>query len=285
MTKKVLLALYDVVSRIVIITVVLGGGYVALICLGSKETCQLYLRYFIVGAVVIAVLFTTLFFYLGKKRSDRKIKLISLVEENGLEGEVNNFIQSFGHRRAKKGDWQFREYSFDWMRLNDFRDILNEKGMNISYKDFSDLSTILTYYIQNHETMVTRGRIKPATGSFDKMSGKDFEDLLYRLFTSMDYVVDKIGGVGDQGGDLVATNSNGQRILIQAKRYSNNVGNEAVQQVSAAKNYHNCNRAMVVTSSGFTKEAIDLAKATGVELIDGGQLRSWLENFLKESWS
>ena len=93
-----------------------------------------------------------------------------------------------------------------------------------------------------------------------------------------------IGRSGDQGGDLIA-NKNGERILIQAKCYRDwSTGNMAVQQVVGAMKLYNCNKAKVVTTSYFTKEAISLAKANGTELISREQLQELLMRFLNENW-
>ena len=110
-----------------------------------------------------------------------------------------------------------------------------------------------------------------------------FENLLYRLFGAMGYAIQKTGKTGDQGGDLIA-NLNGQRIVIQAKRYTSTVGNAAVQEAVAAQKFYDCNNVMVVTNSSFTKEAIELAKVNNVELIGGAKLSELLLQNLKESW-
>jgi len=47
------------------------------------------------------------------------------------------------------------------------------------------------------------------------------------------------------------------------------VGNDAVQQVVAAKAIYNCPSAVVITNSTFTPEAEELARVHGVELVDG----------------
>jgi hypothetical protein len=75
----------------------------------------------------------------------------------------------------------------------------------------------------------------------------------------------------DQGADLVITIGN-RRIVVQAKQCQDTVGNSSVQQVFAALRFYNANEAWVVTTSTFSKDAIDLAYQTGVRLIDGSRL-------------
>ena len=73
-------------------------------------------------------------------------------------------------------------------------------------------------------------------------------------------------------------------MAIQAKCYSSPLSNSPVQEVAAARAHHNCNKATVVTNNSFTVGARELAKTTGVELIEGETLKKMLVDDLKESW-
>lgn len=117
-------------------------------------------------------------------------------------------------------------------------------------------------------------RVKMYNGKFDYMTGEDFE-----VFVSM--VLEKIGymnmqltkGSGDQGVDIIAE-KDGVRYAIQCKRYSQTVGNKAVQEVLAGKNYYKCHVGAVITNNYFTQAAKELAKENGIIL--------WDRDFLKE---
>ncbi|MGE5371702.1 MAG: restriction endonuclease [Solirubrobacterales bacterium] len=99
----------------------------------------------------------------------------------------------------------------------------------------------------------------------DGMSGKTFEKYLEVLFTKLGYKVERTQYIGDYGADLI-TSKNGVKTVIQAKRYKNKVGIKAVQEAVAAKGKYGCTKAMVVTNSFYTNQAIELAKANAVEL-------------------
>ena len=71
---------------------------------------------------------------------------------------------------------------------------------------------------------------------------------------------------GDYGADIIANDKDGKRTCIQCKRYENPVGVEAVQEVLAAKQYYNAERAIVATNSVLTSQAHNMAQKTGVEL-------------------
>lgn len=75
----------------------------------------------------------------------------------------------------------------------------------------------------------------------------------------------------DQGADLIV-HVRDRRILIQAKQYAHPVGNSAVQEVHASITFYGATEGWVVTTSGFTSDAIELARRTGVQLVPGAQL-------------
>jgi hypothetical protein len=75
----------------------------------------------------------------------------------------------------------------------------------------------------------------------------------------------------DQGADLVITIGS-RKIALQAKNYQETVGNKAVQEAFSALRFYKADEAWVVTTSTFSKDAIDLAFQTGVRLIDGSRL-------------
>ncbi|MEQ3638758.1 MAG: restriction endonuclease [Alteromonas sp.] len=78
-------------------------------------------------------------------------------------------------------------------------------------------------------------------------------------------------GSGDQGADVIA-NFLGEDYIIQCKLYSQPVGNKAVQEVAAAKQFYDGDYALVVTNSSFTKSARQLADKLGVMLLHHSQL-------------
>jgi restriction system protein len=105
----------------------------------------------------------------------------------------------------------------------------------------------------------------------DKMDGRQFEHYLGLLFKSQGYSVDVTRSSGDFGADLVIS-KNGKKIVVQAKRYSSNVGLKAVQEAQTAIGYYKATEAWVVANRGYSKQARELAKSNNVKLIDREQL-------------
>ncbi len=105
----------------------------------------------------------------------------------------------------------------------------------------------------------------------DGMSGTDFEFFLSSLFSKLGYKVQHTGKVGDLGSDLIIE-MGGIKIAVQAKRYKENVGPDAIREVNAVVKPLNCTMGMVVTNSFYTNEAIYLAKENNVTLWDRNDL-------------
>lgn len=107
------------------------------------------------------------------------------------------------------------------------------------------------------------------------MSGIEFEDFLAELFRRKGFDVEKTPVTGDYGVDLILTNpATGERIAVQAKRYAQSVGIEAVQQVFFGKAFYGCQRALVVTNAFYTPNARIGAGRVSVFLIDGAELKA-----------
>ncbi len=132
--------------------------------------------------------------------------------------------------------------------------------------------------IELYEKKLTDKRVSEKKIDFASMSGHQFEFFLGDLFKKIGYKVVNTKLSGDQGADLIIEKF-GEKIAVQAKNYSQPVSNSAVQEAVAAKNHYNCQKSMVVTTSGYTKGAISLAKSNNVELWDKERLLKEIKKY------
>lgn len=100
------------------------------------------------------------------------------------------------------------------------------------------------------------------------LRGVAFENFLEEVFRHLGYGVETTKTTGDQGVDLIVSTAH-RRVAVQVKGYANSVGNAAVQQARAGMAFYQCQAAAVVTNSGFTDSARQLAQRIGCRLIDG----------------
>lgn len=106
----------------------------------------------------------------------------------------------------------------------------------------------------------------------DVRSGGEFEEYLTTLFQALGYHAENTKISGDQGVDVLVS-KNGKRYGIQAKYYSQPVGNFAVQEILAGREYFKLSKGIVVTNATYTASAKDLAEKTQIRLIDGDELQ------------
>jgi len=265
----------------------LGGFYVLYLILQYFINRANFWRWLVYGLLLVIILIVSIIGWkeLKYRRKQKRLdNLLNDIKKVGLEEYIQNFIRRFGLERRKGNVWSYRDYSFDWNRLDDFRKFLRDKKIKISLNNWNDTSLLLQHYIQDKEEKLTRESMGMPPQKFSKLTATNFEMLIYRLFEVMGYSVQHTGKTGDQGADLIA-NKGQERVLIQAKRYLDfSVGNDAVQQAVAAKNHYDCNKAIVVITSRFTPEAIELSKTNNVELVSKKRLQEMLLEYLKESW-
>jgi restriction system protein len=111
-----------------------------------------------------------------------------------------------------------------------------------------------------------------------QMTWQQFERFLQWFFEQQGYLVQMTKKSHDQGADLILERT-GERTVVQAKRTKGTVGNRAVQEVFAARGFYQANRALVITTSRFSKPAVDLANRLGVELWDWQRFLAELKNY------
>ncbi|KGA98799.1 hypothetical protein AJ85_01665 [Alkalihalobacillus alcalophilus ATCC 27647 = CGMCC 1.3604] len=117
----------------------------------------------------------------------------------------------------------------------------------------------------------------------DRMSGHEFEDYLLVLFAAI--------GVGtiyqtkksrDFGADMVFYNEENEKVVLQAKRYTDKLGLSAVQEIYAARAFYEAEKSIIVTSTDkISDPCYQLAAATQVGIIDREGLDELLKSFKK----
>lgn len=151
--------------------------------------------------------------------------------------------------------------------------IINLKSGSSTLNKLYYLGLVFLYFFitKVYKYYVERSLIKASMKKVDSMSGEEFEDFLQVHFSKQGYKASLTPKTADYGADLVLK-KNKEKIVVQAKRWKNRVGVEAVQQAVASTAYYKADRAMVVTNSYFTENAKALAKANKVELWDRNSL-------------
>ena len=85
------------------------------------------------------------------------------------------------------------------------------------------------------------------------------------------------GRSADLGADIIASTSDGRRVVVQCKRYAGSVGSPHVQRLNGtAWTIHGAEITMLVTTGRLTANARDLAGRCGIMLVDRDALAAWV---------
>lgn len=114
-------------------------------------------------------------------------------------------------------------------------------------------------------------RVSPLSQSIEGMSPLDYERHCAVLLTGLGWTARLTKGSGDQGADIIAE-KDGVRVVVQCKRHAKPVGNKAVQEALAARNFEDADFAAVVSNAGFTTGAKELAHKGRVTLLHHSEL-------------
>ena len=156
-------------------------------------------------------------------------------------------------------------------RLQAVNPLIAEFAERMTYKAIDQESGREQLYLKEYEPPAEdAGKI-----SLYNMDPYDFERLIADYFVKRGYVkAETIGGSGDRGVDVLATNIAGEFEFIQCKRYrrGSNIGSTPIQRVDSMRISRRAVKAWVFTTSDFTPEGIDEARITGVSLVNGAEL-------------
>jgi hypothetical protein len=205
----------------------------------------------------------------GKGNWEQKELLFKIIDDNGhksnltkrekLEELSNQIETTFDHMRHEKEIKQFEE----------------ELGLEEDLENSGISEQEITILRELEEGKTDWSDIKD-------MDGYEFENFLTNLFEAMGYDARQTAKTGDQGADVIAEKPF-EKIAIQAKNTKKKVSNTAVQEVVGSKDYYNCDRAIVVSTAGFTKSAKSLARKTDTELWSKSRIKDEMDKYLNES--
>ena len=118
-----------------------------------------------------------------------------------------------------------------------------------------------------------------AIESYHAMTAREFEQALAYLCRRDGCLEGQVTGrAGDLGADVLAITPDGRKMVMQAKRYAegNQVSSPDVQKFGGTcYAVHHAEIAVVVTTSGFTRQAREYAAAMRIALFDNDTLAGW----------
>ncbi|MCE2565094.1 restriction endonuclease [Komagataeibacter sp. FNDCF1] len=128
---------------------------------------------------------------------------------------------------------------------------------------------------------IERVAARPATGAVNTGYAPDMDPIAYERYCAgclraCGWDAQATPPGGDQGADVIARRD-GLRLVVQCKLYRSAVGNEAVQQVSAARLHYQADVAAVVSNADYTSAARQLARSNNVFLLHHDELAAFAD--------
>jgi HJR/Mrr/RecB family endonuclease len=107
---------------------------------------------------------------------------------------------------------------------------------------------------------------------FDHLEPDEFELVVARVFKAMGHNVSLSGRQGDHGVDLVVRAKNGEKWVVQCKKWKGSIGEPTIRDLYGVLHHLNADRAALVTSGTFTDQAVKWASGKPIDLISGKRL-------------
>ena len=107
-----------------------------------------------------------------------------------------------------------------------------------------------------------------------------FEEFCASLFEDMGWKAETTPKTNDGGFDIKLSSSSGDTCIVECKCYSETaVGRPALQKLAGANITEHARRMMFITTSSFSRAAVDYAKEVDIELVDGRRLVAMIKRY------
>ena len=106
------------------------------------------------------------------------------------------------------------------------------------------------------------------------LSPVEFENMVIELLTASGHKAKRTGKSGDHGVDIVVQAKNGEKWIVQCKRWRATVGEGVIRDFYGTIQHEKADRGILVTSARFSRPAQAWAKGKPLKLYDGDLLMS-----------
>lgn len=104
------------------------------------------------------------------------------------------------------------------------------------------------------------------------LSPSEFEAMVAHLYNQSGHQARRTGQTGDQGIDLVVQAKNGEKWVVQCKRWRGSVGAPVIRDFYGAMQHEKADKGTVITTGKFTRQAREWAAGKPITLYDGEKL-------------
>ena len=131
---------------------------------------------------------------------------------------------------------------------------------------FVAISGLLWFLRMKKKAKLRQALLLAGTANPMQLTPEQYEQFCATLLENNGWSTRLTKKSGDFGADIIAE-KNGERLVIQCKQWSKSVGIQAVQEAHTAVSHYKATRGLVVTTTGYTPAAKNIAKSAGVRLL------------------
>ena len=219
-----------------------------------------------------------------KEKFYRVIKLIKmLIEKNKIKTEIDKLEKI--KNGVEENNFQLKENikTKQW-KIFSLKESIKIKQEEISFV-LSQREKGMELFENRWVKKIDIPKLKEArlgiTNNFSNLSPYEFEHFVAKLLREIGYSTKVTQKTGDYGVDIIAK-KNSDTVAVQCKRFQegNLVSNRDIQRILGARHIVNANKCLFVTTSKFTKQAIQQAKGCPIELWDKEILHNFVKKYL-----
>lgn len=119
--------------------------------------------------------------------------------------------------------------------------------------------------------------------SIQSLSWKEFEYLISEAYKRKGFSVSENMAAGPDGGIDLVLFKEGEKTLIQCKNWkASNIGVSVIRELFGVVTAEGASKGIIVCSGNYTKDAIDFAKKTDIELVTGTALARMIAGVQKK---
>jgi hypothetical protein len=115
-----------------------------------------------------------------------------------------------------------------------------------------------------------------------ELSPGEFEEMVAELYRLMGHRARRTGSIGDHGVDVVVNAKNGEKWVVQCKRWRTPAGESIVRDFYGMMQHEKAAQGAIIATTGFTPPAIKWAKGKPLYLYNGNDFLRMLKKAKKK---
>jgi HJR/Mrr/RecB family endonuclease len=133
------------------------------------------------------------------------------------------------------------------------------------------IGTVLFQRFQNGKFQKKANTLRQID-DFLQLSPREFEDMIVELYHRAGHKAKSTGAAGDHGVDVVIEAKNGEKWVVQCKRWKGSVGEPVVRDFYGVVQHEKADKGIIFTTGRYSAPAQQWAKGKPISLYDGNKL-------------